>query len=53
MTASIPLVITMGVVTTLVAYIFLRRDMKRGLAGIYATNDTNEDVEQVTVENAL
>ncbi|WP_170006659.1 hypothetical protein [Bacillus fonticola] len=30
MLASIPLVITMGVVTTVVAYFFLRRDMKAG-----------------------
>ena len=28
--ANIPLVITMGVVTTVVAYFLLRRDMKRG-----------------------
>ncbi|MEY9977516.1 hypothetical protein [Lysinibacillus sp. RC79] len=53
MTASIPLVITMGVVTTVVAYILLRRDMKRGSANLYATNDTNEDVEQVADENLL
>lgn len=53
MTASIPLVITMGVVTTVVAYILLRRDMKRGSANLYATNDTNENVEQVAAENLL
>lgn len=29
--ASIPLVITMGLVTTITAFIFLKRDMKRGL----------------------
>ncbi|GAB0166838.1 membrane protein [Lysinibacillus sp. CTST325] len=53
MTASIPLVITMGVVTTVVAYILLRRDMKRGATNLYATNDTNEDEEQVITENLL
>ncbi|KOP80745.1 hypothetical protein AMS59_05100 [Lysinibacillus sp. FJAT-14745] len=53
MTASIPLVITMGVVTTVVAYILLRRDMKRGLANLYATNDTNKDVEQIAAEDLL
>ncbi|OXS75941.1 hypothetical protein B1B04_02790 [Lysinibacillus sp. KCTC 33748] len=53
MTASIPLVITMGVVTTVVAYILLRRDMKRGSVNLYATNDTNEDVEPVIPENLL
>ncbi|WP_068982926.1 hypothetical protein [Lysinibacillus xylanilyticus] len=51
--ASIPLVITMGVVTTLVAYILLRRDMKRGALYLNATNDTSEDAEQVTVEHLL
>lgn len=29
--ASIPLVITMGIVTTVLAFLFLRRDMKKGL----------------------
>ncbi|MEW9672816.1 hypothetical protein [Ammoniphilus sp. 3BR4] len=29
--ASVPLVVTMGVVTTAVAYFFLRRDMKKGV----------------------
>jgi hypothetical protein len=29
--ASIPLVITMGIVTTIVAFYFLKRDMKRGI----------------------
>ncbi|TDY10718.1 UNVERIFIED_CONTAM: hypothetical protein BJ099_10121 [Lysinibacillus xylanilyticus] len=53
MSASIPLVITMGVVTTVVAYILLRRDMKRGSANLFATNDTNEEVEQVAAENLL
>ncbi|WP_375200268.1 hypothetical protein [Bacillus sp. RS11] len=51
--ASIPLVITMGVVTTLVAYILLRRDMKRGALYLNATNNTSEDAEQVTAEHLL
>ena len=51
--ASIPLVITMGVVTTLVAYILLRRDMKRGALYLNATNDTSDDAEQVTAEHLL
>ena len=36
--ASIPLVITMGLVTTIVAYILLRRDMKRGTLEFVSTN---------------
>ncbi|MCM3767374.1 hypothetical protein [Neobacillus niacini] len=35
--ASIPLVIVMGVVTTVAAYFFLRRDMKRGVLQIEAS----------------
>ncbi|KOS69214.1 membrane protein [Lysinibacillus contaminans] len=49
--ASIPLVITMGLVTTIVAYILLRRDMKRGTLELIGTND--EEKEQETVENLL
>ncbi|MEK5430532.1 hypothetical protein MKY88_06620 [Lysinibacillus sp. FSL R7-0073] len=50
--ASIPLVITMGVVTTIVAYIFLRRDMKRGTL-LNTANTTEENGEQESVENLL
>lgn len=49
--ASIPLVITMGLVTTMVAFYFLKRDMKKGkleLVGTYS-NDT----EQETTEDLL
>ncbi|MBH9787690.1 hypothetical protein FE576_20590, partial [Clostridioides difficile] len=51
--ASIPLVITMGVVTTIVAYIFLRRDMKRGTLLLNTGNNEEEDGEQETAENLL
>ena len=50
-TASIPLVITMGLVTTVVAYILLRRDMKRGTLELTGTNE--EEQEQETPENLL
>ncbi|WP_408056613.1 hypothetical protein [Ureibacillus manganicus] len=48
-TASIPLVITMGVVTTIVAFFLLRRDMKRGnleMVGTYDGEKVVEDVEE-------
>lgn len=49
--ASIPLVIVMGVVTTVVAYIMLRRDMKRGV--IKAADSTNAATEATdSVHNA-
>ena len=51
-TASIPLVITMGLVTTVVAYILLRRDMKRGTLELTGTNE-EERQEQETPENLL
>lgn len=49
--ASIPLVITMGLVTTIVAYILLRRDMKRGTLELIGTN--GEENEQEKPENLL
>lgn len=49
--ASIPLVITMGLVTTIVAFIMLRRDMKRGTLDLIVTND--EETEQEKPENLL
>ena len=49
--ASIPLVITMGLVTTIVAFIMLKRDMKRGTLDLIATND--EETEQEKPENLL
>ncbi|MEL3961221.1 hypothetical protein MKZ01_08065 [Lysinibacillus endophyticus] len=48
--ASVPLVIVMGVVTTIVAFIFLRRDMKRGKMEMVGTfgekvvEDVNENL---------
>ena len=49
--ASIPLVITMGLVTTIVAFIMLKRDMKRGTLDLIVTND--EETEQEKPENLL
>ena len=49
--ASIPLVITMGVVTTVVAYFLLRRDMKRGNLQLVGTYDNG--LEQETKEDLL
>ncbi|WP_431027981.1 hypothetical protein [Lysinibacillus sp. LZ02] len=49
--ASIPLVITMGVVTTLVAYFLLRRDMKRGKLQLVGTYEG--EVEQEKTEDLL
>lgn len=43
--ASIPLVIVMGVVTTVVAYYFLRRDMKRGKIDLVGSYEGNMDLE--------
>ena len=51
--ASIPLVITMGVVTTIVAYIFLRRDMKRGTLLLNTASKEDEDSSQAMEENLL
>ena len=45
-TASIPLVITMGIVTTVTAFFLLRRDMKRGLF-------TSEEHEVVMPDQAM
>ncbi|MEB7452512.1 hypothetical protein [Lysinibacillus sphaericus] len=52
-TASIPLVITMGVVTTIVAYIFLRRDMIRGTLLFNTVNEEEEAGEKETTEHLL
>ena len=43
--ASIPLVITMGVVTTLVAFYFLKRDMKRGKIPLVGTYDNGIELD--------
>ncbi|MEK4230764.1 hypothetical protein [Solibacillus sp. FSL H8-0538] len=49
--ASIPLVITMGIVTTVVAFFLLRRDMKRGTLELIGTYDNGLDQE--TAEDLL
>lgn len=49
--ASVPLVITMGVVTTVVAFLMLRRDMKRGNLALVGTHEGK--TEQETVEHLL
>ncbi|WP_339214192.1 hypothetical protein [Solibacillus sp. FSL W8-0372] len=45
-TASIPLVITMGVVTTAVAFYLLKRDMKRGTIPLVGTYDNSTEQEK-------
>ncbi|RND00341.1 hypothetical protein [Lysinibacillus halotolerans] len=50
--ASIPLVIVMGLVTTVVAFIMLRRDMKRGKIEMVGTFDKEKQDEKVN-ENLL
>lgn len=49
--ASVPLVITMGIVTTVVAFLMLRRDMKRGNLALIGTHEGK--TEQETVEHLL
>ncbi|MFC7686958.1 hypothetical protein [Ureibacillus sp. GCM10028918] len=46
-TASIPLVIVMGAVTTIVAFFMLRRDMKRGSMEMVGTFDREKKEETV------
>ncbi|MFC4619095.1 hypothetical protein ACFO4N_10255 [Camelliibacillus cellulosilyticus] len=47
MVASVPLVIIMGIVTTVIAYIFLRRDMKKGKLKV-----TDADLQSIEKENS-
>ena len=49
--ASIPLVITMGAVTTVVAFLLLKRDMKRGKLQLVGTYDNG--IEQEHTEDLL
>lgn len=49
-TASIPLVIVMGVVTTVVAFFMLRRDMKRGKMEMLGTFDKEKKDEVVNTK---
>lgn len=51
--ASIPLVITMGLVTTIVAFYFLKRDMKRGTLHFHTAHETTDGIEQVKDEHLL
>ncbi len=51
--ASIPLVMTMGLVTTIAAFILLKRDMKRGTLQLTTSSVTNDGIEQVTDEHLL
>jgi len=51
--ASVPLVIVMGVVTTFVAYFLLRRDMKRGTLEMVGNFDGGEEKEEEVEENLL
>lgn len=44
--ASVPLVITMGLVTTIVAFFLLRRDMKLGKLEMVGTFDGNKEIEE-------
>ncbi|WP_097148997.1 hypothetical protein [Ureibacillus acetophenoni] len=44
--ASVPLVITMGLVTTIVAFILLRRDIKRGSLEMVGTFDGKTEIEE-------
>ena len=46
-TASIPLVITMGVVTTVVAFYLLKRDMKKDKIPLVGTYDNGLDKEEI------
>ncbi|CAM5223953.1 Transporter OS=Ureibacillus acetophenoni OX=614649 GN=SAMN05877842_103133 PE=4 SV=1 [Ureibacillus acetophenoni] len=45
--ASVPLVITMGIVTTIVAFFLLRRDMKRGALEMVGTFDGEKEIEKI------
>lgn len=49
--ASIPLVIVMGVVTTVVAFFMLRRDMKKGILPL--TGNFEEEIKQEETEHLL
>ena len=48
--ASIPLVITMGVVTTVVAFYLLKRDMKKGKIPLVGTYDNGIDKEETEAD---
>ncbi|MDN3015149.1 hypothetical protein PH210_02880 [Paenibacillus sp. BSR1-1] len=51
--ASVPLVFTMGIVTTVAAYFFLRRDMKRGVLKITDSVIQDNHVEEINQPELL
>ncbi|MEH7333681.1 hypothetical protein V7161_13650 [Neobacillus drentensis] len=51
--ASVPLVFTMGIVTTVAAYFFLRRDMKRGVLKITDSVIQDTHVEEINQPELL
>lgn len=51
--ASIPLVMTMGLVTTIAAFILLKRDMKRGTLQLTTSSESNDVIEQLKDEHLL
>ncbi|TKI72497.1 hypothetical protein FC756_01590 [Lysinibacillus mangiferihumi] len=51
--ASIPLVMTMGLVTTIAAFILLKRDMKRGTFQLTTSSESNDGIEQLKDEHLL
>ncbi|NLY79509.1 MAG: hypothetical protein GX072_06350 [Lysinibacillus sp.] len=51
--ASVPLVIVMGAVTTIVAFLLLKRDMKRGKIEMYGNFDGGEKEQEEIQENLL
>ncbi|WP_141433132.1 hypothetical protein [Bacillus sp. 03113] len=51
--ASIPLVVVMGAVTTITAFYFLRRDMKKGRLLIDKNEAINNKLEKISEEQSL
>lgn len=53
MAASIPLVIVMGVVTTVVAFIFLKKDLKSGKLKVEKDDNSKKASEEDDIKNLL
>ncbi|MCR8849620.1 hypothetical protein NQ095_14470 [Rossellomorea sp. SC111] len=51
--ASIPLIIVMGVVTTVTAFIFLKRDMKKGILTVDSSSLSSIDTDQDSSHDLL
>lgn len=51
--ASVPLVIVMGIVTTIVAFVLLKRDMKRGTIEMEGNFDGGEKEQEEVEDNLL